>query len=232
MTQNGTCRLYGEPLWISPYVFSTFVALQEKGIPFDLVEVSLADGAHLQPDYRDSTVTARVPSIEHAGFRLAESSAIAEYLDEVFPAPTYPRLLPESVRERARARQLMAWLRSDLVALRDERSTVTMFYRFRLGALSAAADRDAQKLIRVAEQMIPARPGALFGTWYLVDSELAFMLHRLILNGHELPARVRAYADAEWQRPSVRAFANHSRPARVPDNYWALSGTPRPEPAS
>ena len=231
MTQNGSCRLYAETLWISPYVFSTMVALQEKGIPFDVVEVDLAGGGHLQSDYRDRSITARVPSIDHAGFRLAESSAIAEYLDEAFPAPTYPRLLPEGVRERARARQLMAWLRSDLVALRDERSTVTMFYRFRLNPLAPTADRDAQKLIRVAEQMIPSRPGPLFGTWYLVDSELAFMLHRLILNGHELPARVRAYADAEWQRPAVRAFVDHPRPRVVPDSYWSLSGTPRPEPA-
>jgi glutathione S-transferase len=230
MTQNGGCTLFGESLWISPYVFSTFVALQEKGIPFDVVEVALDKAVHLEPAYRDASVTARVPSIDHGGFRLAESSAIAEYLDEVFPAPTYRRVLPEGVRERARARQLMAWLRSDLAALRADRSTVTMFYRFRLPPLTADGERDVRKLVRVAEQVIPQRPGPLFGTWCLVDSELAFMLHRLILNGHELPERVRAYADNEWQRPSVRAFATHPRPARVPSGYWAVSGTPELDP--
>src|SRR5262249_39593232 len=161
MAPSKRCTLFGETLWISPYVFSTFVALGEKGIPFDVVEVGLAEGEHLQPGYRDSSVTGRVPSLEHDGFRLAESSAIAEYLDEGFPPPGYPRLLPADLQARARARQVMAWLRSDLGALREERSTVTMFYRFRLQGLSAAAGRDAEKLIRVAEQLLPRDGGPL-----------------------------------------------------------------------
>ena len=228
---SSKCTLFAETLWISPYVFSSLVALQEKAVPFDVVEVALAEGEHLQPTYRDTSLTARVPALEHDGFCLAESSAIAEYLEEVFPPPAHPGLLPGNVRERARARQLMAWLRSDLAALRDERSTVTMFYRFRLEPLSAAAQRDADKLLRVAEQIIPAGCGPLFGTWCLADSELAFMLHRLILNGHDLPQRVRAYAETQWQRPSVRAFAEHSRPSTVPATYWVFSGTPRPPEA-
>jgi len=231
MTQETGYRLYAETLWISPYVFSAFVALQEKGIPFDVVEVALTEGEHLQAGYRDTSLTARVPSIEHEGFHLSESSAIAEYLEEVLPAPAYRRLFPQDVRERARARQLMAWLRSDLGAVRAERSTVTMFYPFRLSPLSEAAVRDAQKVIRVAEQMISSASGTLFGSWCLADSELAFMLHRLILNGEDVPARVRAYAERQWQRPSVRSFIEHARPAVVPDTYWAFSGTPRPESA-
>lgn len=224
MTDKPHFTLYAETLWISPYVFSSFVALTEKGVPFDVVEVALVDGAHLEPTYRDASLTARVPSVDHDGFRLAESSAIAEYLEDLVPAP---RLLPGDVRDRARARQLMAWMRSDVGALRDERSTVTMFYRFNLPPLSTAGDRDARKLIRVADQMIPTGGGALFGEWCLADSELAFMLHRLILTGEEVPGRVRAYADAQWQRPSVRAFVDHSRPKTVPDSYWGFSGTPR-----
>ena len=228
---NAVCTLYGENLWISPYVFSSFVALREKGIPFEMVEVSLADGQHLETTLRDRSITARVPSLEHDGFHLAESSAIAEYLDEVFPPPAAASLLPTTRRERARARQLMAWMRSDVPALRDERSTVTMFYRFKLRPLSPAAARDAAKLVRVAEQLIPANGGPLFGTWCLADSELAFMLHRLILNGGEVPARVRAYAEREWSRPSVREFVEHVRPAAVPASYWVISGTPQPESA-
>jgi glutathione S-transferase len=225
------CTLYGENLWISPYVFSTFVALREKGIPFGLAELSLADGEHLEAPLRDRSLTARVPSLEHEGFHLAESSAIAEYLDEAFPPPAAPALLPADRRQRARARQLMAWMRSDVGALRDERSTVTMFYRFKLQPLSLAAGRDAAKLVRVAEQLIPDNGGPLFGAWCLADSELAFMLHRLILNGDEVPAGVRAYAEREWSRPSVQEFVRHPRPATVPASYWALSGTPQPEPA-
>jgi len=230
MDDAARCTLYGESLWISPYVFSSFVALREQGVPFDMVEVRLIEGEQLGDAYRDRSLTARVPSFEHDGFRLAESSAIAEYLDEVFGAGSC-RLLPEGVRERARARQIMAWLRSDLGALRDERSTVTMFYRFRLKPLSPLAASDAEKLVNVAEKLIPADGGALFGRWHLVDSELAFMLHRLILTGHDLPPGVREWAETEWRRSAVRAYVEHARPAAVPEGYWTFSGTPRPEGA-
>ena len=225
------CTLFGETLWISPYFFSSFVALREKAIAFEVVEVDLAHGAHVQTDYRDASLTARIPSLQYNGFRLSESSAIAEYLEEMFPAPNRPRLFPEDVRERARARQLMAWLRSDLGPIRDERASVFMFYPSRLPPLSPAAEAAVEKLLRVAEQLIPADRGPLFGTWCLADSELAFMLQRLIRNGHDVPARPRDYAEAQWQRPSVRAFVDHVRPAVVPSSYWGFSGSPRPEGA-
>ena len=123
----------------------------------------------------------------------------------------------------------MAWLRSDLGALREERSTVTMFYHFDLEPLGPAAARDAAKLLRVANSLIPADAGCLFGTWSLVDSELSFMLHRLLLNGHGLPSRIRTYAEREWQRPTVQGFVNQPRPKEVPEGYWVFAGTPRPK---
>ena len=230
MSERAFC-LYGESLWISPYVFSSFVALTEKGVPFDVVEVSLFEGGHLAPAYRELSLTARVPALVHNGFRLSESSAIDEYLEELLPPPEHPRLLPVSMQHRARARQLMAFLRSDLEHLRAERSTVTMFYRFQLDPLGKAAARDADKLLRVAEALVPRDNGPLFGDWSIADADLAFMLHRLILGGDPVPARIVAYAAEQWQRPSVSAYVNHERPASVPDGYWAYSGTPRPKPA-
>jgi glutathione S-transferase len=223
--------LYAESMWISPYVFSSHVALREKGAKFDVVEVALIDGAHRRADYYSPSVTGRVPSLEHEGFRIAESSAIAEYLEDVLPAPGHARLFPESIRDRARARQMMAWLRSDLAALRDERSTITMFYRFRLQALVGQALRDAERLVRVAEQIVPEDVGPIFGTWSLVDSELAFALHRLILSGDPVPERIAQYARAQWARPSVREFVEHARAATIPPSYWVFSGTPEPKVA-
>jgi glutathione S-transferase len=223
--------LYAETLWASPYAFSSLVALREKGADFELALVDLAHGAHRQGDYASASITGRIPSLDHRGFRLAESSAIAEYLEEVLPPPKFPRLFPEGARERARARQVMAWLRSDLGALRDERSTMVMFYyRSNPRPLSAAAARDVEKLARVGEQLVPAGGGPLFGGWSLADAELAFMLHRLILCGDPLPERLASYARTQWERPSVREFVDHARPPAVPDSYWAISGTPKPVP--
>src|SRR5690349_13920383 len=108
--------LYTDSFCISPYAFAVFVTLEEKGIPYTLSTVSLPDKAHLRAEYRDPSVTGRIPAIEHDGFWLAESAAIVDYLEDVFPAPRYPRALPEDAKERGRARMVMHWLRSDLMA--------------------------------------------------------------------------------------------------------------------
>jgi glutathione S-transferase len=222
--------LHGETLWISPYVFSSFLALREKGLPFEVNELSLVDGAQQAAGYRALSLTSRVPTLEHDGFAVSESSAIAEYLEETFPPPRYARLFPEGRADRARARQLMAWLRSDLGALREERPTVSMFYD-RWQHPQSTACRDAvARLVRVAESVIPVSGGSLFSDWSLVDSELALMLQRLGLNGDALPARVQAYAEREWTRPSVREFVEHARPAVVPEGYWSIPGNVRPAP--
>lgn len=47
----------------------------------------------------------------------------------------------------------------------------------------------------------------------MADADLAFMLHRLILNGDAAPERVARYAAGIWRRPSVQAFVTHERPA-------------------
>jgi hypothetical protein len=38
------------------------------------------------------------------------------------------------------------------------------------------------------------------------------MLQRLIKTGHDVPARIRAYADAQWLRPAVKEFCAQKRP--------------------
>ena len=41
------------------------------------------------------------------------------------------------------------------------------------------------------------------------------MLHRLILNGHEVPPKLRKFAEAQWARPSVQKWVGHERPPYV-----------------
>jgi glutathione S-transferase len=209
--------LHGDAFWISPYVFSSFVALREKSLAFEVRPVALQDHAQRAPEYQRKTLTGRVPALDHDDFTLAGSSAIAEYLDDAFPAPTYPRLFPEAPKDRARARQIMAWLRSDdTFAVREERSTHTMFYDRATKPLSDAGQRAASKIIAVTERALAGRATHLFDAWSIADADLAFMLERLMLNGDEVPNGVRAYADAQWSRPSVREFIERERAPFVP----------------
>jgi glutathione S-transferase len=209
MTIAPPLTLYGEAFWISPYVFSAFVALREKGLPFTLREISLAKRQQHDAAYRDRALTGKVPALVHGDLWLTESSAIIEYLEDVFPDA--PRVLPTDPIARARARQLMAWIRSDLLALREERPTTTMFYERATAPLTAAGEAAAATLVRVAEAVVPTTSPHLFGTWSIADADLAFMLHRLLSNDHPVPARVAEYARAQWQRPSVQEFVTRRR---------------------
>lgn len=206
--------LFVDWYWVSPYAFSCFVSLKEKGAPFDAQEIKLQEKDHHREEYRAGSLTGRVPALRHGDFWLAESSAICEYLEDVFPAPAYRRLYPEDPRQRARARMVQAWVRSDLMPIRDERSTATMFYEHAKTPLSTRAQVAVETLFRVAGQLVPDGATSLFGEWSVADADLTFMLHRLILNGHELPPKLRAFADAQWQRPSVQAWVTHPRPLK------------------
>jgi glutathione S-transferase len=212
--------LYGSAFWNSPYVLSAFVGLTEKRLPFEVRTVALQEGAQRAAGYVETSFTARVPALVDGDFSLSESSAIIEYLDEKWPTPAHPALLPRDLRARARARQLMAWVRSDLGPIREERSSEYVFHPLGslppLAPLSAGALRAVDKLVSFAERVVPAGGGPLFGDWSIADTDLAMMLQRLVKTDGPLPARLRDFAEREWQRPSVQAFVQQPRPPYLP----------------
>jgi glutathione S-transferase len=206
---NSALRLFVDSQFTSPYAMAVFVALRHKGLPFELVTLDLEAGEQRSAGYSDLSLTQRVPTLIVDGFALSESSAICEYLENIHPsAPLYP----QAAQQRARARQLQAWLRSDLQALRQERSTLVVFYGQRAPALSPSAQGAATKLLDVAGQLLADGREQLFGQWSIVDVELALMLNRLVLNGDEVPPALRDYAQRQWQHPAVQAWVNTARP--------------------
>lgn len=206
--------LWSDASFFSPYAMSVYVALTEKGVPFSLKRVDLASAEHLSERYRDISLTARVPTLQIDDFLLSESSAIAEYLEERFPAPEFERLYPRDLQKRARAREIQAWLRSDLLALRAERPTEVLFAAEKFSPLSEAGQYAAQKLIAVAERLIVSGQQNLFGEWSIADTDLAIMLNRLALHGDDLPEKLADYAFFQWQRASVQLWSGESGKTR------------------
>jgi len=203
--------LYGNKDWTSPYVFSCFVVLEEKGVPYRMELLDLASGEHRRPPYEPSSFTGRVPALRHGDVWVAESSAIDEYLEEAFPPPTYPRLYPAAPAARARVRMVQAFLRSDLARLREERPTSTLFADDRPAPLGAEGQAAAERLIRVAERFLPAGAAHLAGDFSAADADLGLMLQRLVQNGDPCPERLAAYARQVFRRPSVRKWLSHTR---------------------
>jgi glutathione S-transferase len=72
---------------------SACVALIEKGQPFTVKTLNLSTGEQDAAQYLSLSLTGRVLTLVHGDFALAESTAICEYLDEVFETRTvlYPR---------------------------------------------------------------------------------------------------------------------------------------------
>lgn len=121
------------------------------------------------------------------------------------PKCRYTRLIPNP----ARARQVQAWLRSDLGALRQARPTEVIFQGERREPLPADAQAAAAKLIAAAQDLLPIGASYLFGQWTIADLDLAVMLNRLVSHGDPVPERLRTYVLEQWQRPSVQAWCAH-----------------------
>jgi len=212
MNQNtkDTIRLYVDAKYTSPYAMSAYVALLEKGVQFEVVTVDLAAKTNYQNEYTSISLTQRVPTLQRGDFQLSESSAITEYIDEVFPGTA---LYPKTPELRAHARQVQAWLRSDLMPIRVERSTLVNFYGKKFPPLSTEAKAAADSLYFFADTLLPPGAENLFGDWSIADTDLALMLNRLAIHGDEVPARLRDYAQHQWQRASVQSWVQQKRPA-------------------
>ena len=86
----------------STYVWSARLALAEKGVTHELVEVQ--PGAFDQDPHLSRQPFAKVPAFEHDGFALYETQAILRYVDERFPGTP---LQPEDVHEWSRMNQII-----------------------------------------------------------------------------------------------------------------------------
>jgi glutathione S-transferase len=87
---------------VSTYVWSARLALAEKGVTHELVEVRF--GQHRQEPHLSRQPFAKIPAFEHDGFALYETQAIMRYVDERFAGTP---LQPEDVHQWSRMNQLI-----------------------------------------------------------------------------------------------------------------------------
>jgi glutathione S-transferase len=78
-----------------------------KNIAFDEVKLNLLAGDQLKPDYLKLNPNGVVPTLDHDGDIVTDSTVITEYLDEISPAGSFT---PQSPVLRARMRALMHYI--------------------------------------------------------------------------------------------------------------------------
>jgi glutathione S-transferase len=83
---------------LCPFAHRSRLTLQEKGVPFQLIEIDLQNKP---ANFKDISPYGKVPVLKHGNHRVWESAIINEYLEEAFPDPP---LLPKTPIQRAQAR--------------------------------------------------------------------------------------------------------------------------------
>jgi len=206
---SSALTLYAESSWMSPWVFHAMVALEEKQLAYKLEVLPTPLPAAQRAQLHDKVIVAEAPILVHGETWISDSLAISEYLAETFPIPDHPRLFPPDLADRARARQIMMFLRTGMAALREARPTSSVLARPNPKPLSDAARAEAAELERIALAVIPEGRTSLFESWCIADADLALALMRLIANQDPLERRLHDYALAQFDRKSVRRFMAH-----------------------
>ncbi|HEX2138986.1 MAG TPA: maleylacetoacetate isomerase [Woeseiaceae bacterium] len=109
-------KLYG--YWRSSASYRIRIVLNVKGTDWEYVPVLLNEDEHRQAKFRSVNPAALVPVLEVDGARLAQSPAIAEFLEERHPSPP---LLPPDPVGRARVRELQHLIGCDVHPLQNLR---------------------------------------------------------------------------------------------------------------
>ena len=188
--------------------FSTFarrvrIALIEKGIPAELVEIDMARGAHRGPEYRQLNPYGRVPTLEEDGFILYESTAILEYLEATHPDPP---LVPADARGRA-----LVSMHVKLCDLQLSRQAGTIIFPRRFlprerwdEKAMAQAKQEIEKHLAVLESELGDKQYMVGDRYSLVEVCYTPFVEFLPLMEVTPPPKVAAWVARMLERPSAK----------------------------
>lgn len=201
-------KIYYHPL--STFARRVRIALIEKGLEAELVELDMMADAHKQQPYVSLNPYGRVPSLqEDDGFVLYESSAILEYLEALHPTPP---LVPADVRGRARVAQHVK-----LCDLQLTRQTGTIIFpkrflpqeRWNTEAM-AQAKREIESHLDILDTQLHDTDYVVGNSYSLVEVCYTPFVEFLPLMEITPPPHVAAWTARILARPSAQA----TKPAR------------------
>jgi glutathione S-transferase len=145
----------------STFVRTVRLALEEKGVAYELAPVEFK-----QPSHLELHPFGRVPAFDHGDFHLYETNAILAYVDAAFDGPS---LVPADPRSRARMDQWVSSVACYFDA--DATRAYVLEYVFPKGEAPDRAKIDAA-LVHVRHHLGVAE-AALAGSAWLVGDEMS-----------------------------------------------------------
>jgi glutathione S-transferase len=188
--------------------FSTFarrvrIALIEKNIPAELVEVDMIARAHRGPAYLALNPYGRVPTLEEDGFVLYESTAILEYLEATHPTPP---LVPADARGRA-----LVAMHMKLCDIQMARQTGIIIFPRRFlpkdrwdDAAMAQAKKEIEKHFAIVETQLKGKEYMVGNQYSLVEVCYTPFVEFLPLMEITPPPGVAAWVQRMLDRPSAK----------------------------
>jgi glutathione S-transferase len=205
-------KLYGALL--SPFVRKAAVALSEKGMDFELV---VSSPGNPDPDFARASPFGKIPALVDGDYALADSTAIAVYLDARQPRAA---LLPAEAQARGRAMWFDEFADTILAA-----SGLKILFNRLVGpkllkvpydeAIALQGEAELPRILDYLEGVVPQH-GWLAGDFTLGDISVASMLKSLAYVGHG-PDPVKYPGTAAWYgrvaaRPGWLAVAEMEAP--------------------
>jgi glutathione S-transferase len=195
-------KLHHHPL--STFSRRVRIALIEKGIPAEEIELDMAARAHRSPEYLRLNPYGRVPTLEDDGFVLYESTAILEYLELIHPKPP---LVPADPRGRA-----LVAMHMKLCDVQMTRQTGTIIFPKRFlpkerwdEAAMAQAKKDIERHLEILEPQIAGRPFLVGDRYSLVEVCYTPFVEFLPLMEITPPTGVAQWVTRMLERPSAQA---------------------------
>lgn len=192
-----------------PFGQKVRIALAEKGLSYELVEIDLGAGAHKKPDFLRLNPFGRVPVLVDEETTVYDSTVINEYLEDEYPEPPLlPALGQSALRARARLFEDFA-----------DTSFTPQVGQLMAELAKPGEERDAnrlQRLQRSVERVLDYLNHELGGQSYLAGefsvADVGFVPRLLVLQelGVEAGANranVEAWFKRTLERQSVRNLA-------------------------
>ena len=183
------------------------IALIEKGLEFERINIDLTKREQKSPDYLKIHPFGQIPALDDEGFILYDSTIINEYLEDEYP---YPSLMPKDSEGRARAR-----LMEDFRDTHFNPSFVHIIHEIR----KPEGERDPQRMDNAKAEIskcFERIEKELEGREYLAGSfslgDIAFMPNIDLLDRFAIPVDAKYKNTTAWiarlkARPSFAASA-------------------------